>query len=292
MLMRLTWPDGKKAWATPSGTAIGKRETEMGMDDLIGGTDLYSQDYRRIQERLRQRSEEAARMADAARLDEPDISVLIADDQSLVRNGFRLILSSYDHIKVVGEAENGIAAYDQALALRPDVVLMDIRMPLENGIEATRRIVGDPALSGVKVLVLTTFDLDEYVYDALQAGASGFMLKDSEPDDIVRAIRVVYDGDALVQPSVSRRLIEQFVRTRQREVDAQGAFPMLTEREREILECIARGKSNEDIANDLVISPATVKTHVSRIMAKLEVHDRAQLVVLAYENGLVVPGQR
>ena len=262
------------------------------MDDLIGGTELYSQDYRRIQERLRQRSEEAARMADAARVDDPDIRVLVVDDQDLVRGGFRLILSSYDHIKVVGEAENGIAAYDQALALRPDVVLMDIRMPLENGIDATRRIIGDPRLADVKVLVLTTFDLDEYVYDALQAGASGFMLKDSEPDDIVRAIRIVYRGDALVQPSVSRRLIEQFVQMRRRESSAQQAFSVLTEREREILEFIARGKSNDDIAEDLVISPATVKTHVSRIMGKLGVHDRAQLVVMAYENGLVVPGQR
>ncbi len=262
------------------------------MEDIIGGTDLYSQDYRRMQERLRQRSEEAARMADAARREEPDITVLIVDDQSLVRNGFRLILSSYDHIKVVGEAENGIAALEQARSLHPDVVLMDIRMPLANGIEATRKIVGDPGLCDVKVLVLTTFDLDEYVYDALQAGASGFMLKDSEPDDIVRAIRVVFAGDALVQPSVSRRLIEQFVQTRRREVDAQEAFPTLTDREREILECIARGKSNEGIADELVISPATVKTHVSRIMAKLDVHDRAQLVVLAYEGGLVVPGQR
>ncbi len=261
-------------------------------NDLIGGSNLYSNDYRRIQERLRQRSEEAARMADAARETDPDIRVLVVDDQDLVRGGFRLILSSYEHITVVGEAANGFAAYDQALALHPDVVLMDIRMPLENGIEATRRIVSNPQLSDVKVLVLTTFDLDEYVYDALRAGASGFMLKDSEPDDIVRAIRIVNNGDALVQPSVSRRLIEQFVRARNLESEAEEAFSMLTDREKEILTLVARGKSNEDIAEDLFISPATVKTHVARVMGKLGVHDRAQLVVMAYENGLVIPGNR
>ena len=262
------------------------------MEDLLGGTNSYSDDYRRIQQRLRQRSQEAALMANAVSADEPDIRVLVVDDQDLVRGGFRLILSSYDHIKVVGEASNGIEAYDQALALSPDVVLMDIRMPLENGIDATRRIVGTPQLADTKVLVLTTFDLDEYVYDALQAGASGFMLKDSEPDDIVAAIRIVHRGDALVQPSVSRRLIEEFVKMRRAEADARETFAVLTDREREILRCIARGASNEDIAEELVISPATVKTHVSRIMGKLEVHDRAQLVVMAYENGLVVPGQR
>lgn len=262
------------------------------MEDLIGGTNLYPDDYRRIQERLRQRSQEAALMACASRGEDSDIRVLIADDQDLVRGGFRLILSSYGGIKVVGEASNGIEAYEQALALFPDVVLMDIRMPLENGIEATRRIVGDSQLADTKVLVLTTFDLDEYVYDALQAGASGFMLKDSEPDDIVTAIRIVHRGDALVQPSVSRRLIEEFVKMRKAEVGAREAFSVLTDREREILRLIARGASNEDIAEELVISPATVKTHVSRIMGKLEVHDRAQLVVMAYENGLVVPGQR
>ncbi|MBO4365081.1 MAG: response regulator transcription factor [Eggerthellaceae bacterium] len=262
------------------------------MEDIIGGTGLYSDDYRRMQERLRQRSQEAALMADAFRGEDPDIRVLIVDDQDLVRGGFRLILSSYDGIKVVGEASNGIEAFEQALSLLPDVVLMDIRMPLENGIEATRHIVGDARLADTKVLVLTTFDLDEYVYDALQAGASGFMLKDSEPDDIVAAIRIVHRGDALVQPSVSRRLIEEFVKMRRAEAGAHEAFSVLTDREREILRLIARGASNEDIAQELVISPATVKTHVSRIMGKLGVHDRAQLVVMAYENGLVVPGQR
>lgn len=262
------------------------------MSDIIGGANLYSDDYRRIQERLRLRSEEAACMARASCAEGPGIRVLIADDQELVRGGFRLILSSYDGIKVVGEASNGLEAYDEAVDLIPDVVLMDIRMPLENGIDATRRIASNPRLADVKVLVLTTFDLDEYVYDALQAGASGFMLKDSEPDDIANAIRVVHRGDALVQPSVSRRLIEQFVKMRRAEAAAQEAFSVLTDREREILRSIAHGKSNEDIAGELVISPATVKTHVSRIMGKLEVHDRAQLVVLAYENGLVVPGQR
>lgn len=261
-------------------------------EELIGSGERFDGEYRRIQQRLRQRSEEAARMGDAARADSPDIRVLVADDQDLVRGGFRLILSSYDHIKVVGEAENGLSAYDQAVALHPDVVLMDIRMPLENGIDATRRIAGNPDLADVKVLVLTTFDLDEYVYEALRAGASGFMLKDSEPDDIVRAIRIVNAGDALVQPSISRRLIEQFVRARNLESEAQEAFSVLTEREREILTLVARGKSNDEIADELVISPATVKTHVARIMGKLGVHDRAQLVVTAYENGLVVPGSR
>lgn len=259
-------------------------------EELIGGTELYDDKYRQIQERLRQRSEEAARMAEAAADDDHDVTVLIVDDQDLVRNGFRLILSSYDHIKVVGEADNGLSAYDQAFGLHPDVVLMDIRMPLENGIEATKRIVGEEALANTHVLVLTTFDVDEYVYDALSAGASGFMLKDAEPDDIVRAIRVVAQGDALIQPSITRRLVETFVQSRARETGAAHAFDALTEREREILTYVAHGLNNDEIADELVISPATVKTHIARIMAKLEAHDRAQLVVLAYEHGLVVPG--
>lgn len=260
-------------------------------EELIGGTELYDDRYRQMQERLRQRSEEAARMADAAHAQAGDVRVLIADDQDLVRSGFRLILSSYDYIKVVGEAENGAAAFDQALKLLPDVVLMDIRMPVENGIEATRRIVADAALENTRVLVLTTFDVDEYVYDALQAGASGFMLKDAEPDDIVRAIHVVAQGDALIQPSITRRLVETFVQSRVREAGAAHAFDALTEREREILKLVAHGLNNDEIADTLVISPATVKTHIARVMAKLAAHDRAQLVVQAYEHGLVVPGE-
>lgn len=244
-----------------------------------------------MQQRLRQRSEEAARMAAAASMDVPDVRVMVVDDQDLVRSGLKLILSSYDHIEVVGEAEDGNVAYDVVRDVKPDVVLMDIRMPRENGMDATRRIVSDPTLSNVKILVLTTFDLDEYVYGALRAGASGFMLKDADPDEIVRAIRIVHQGDALVQPSVSRRLIEQFVKAAPREDVPDQAFSSLTDRELEILEGIARGKGNEEIADELVISPATVKTHVSRIMGKLGVHDRAQLVVMAYEHGLVVPGR-
>lgn len=261
-------------------------------EELIGGNSIYSDAYHEAQQKIRARSEEAVRAADSARYDGQEVTVLIVDDQDLVRNGFRLILSSYEFIKVVGEADNGLAAYDQALKLKPDVVLMDIRMPLENGIDATRKILSDPNMEGTRVLVLTTFDVDEYVYDALQAGASGFMLKDSEPDDIAQAIRTVAAGEALIQPSITRRLIEAFVETRAQETRAETSFSILTDREREILTFIARGMNNDEIADVLVISPATVKTHVARIMAKLDAHDRAQLVVLAYENGLVQPGQK
>ena len=260
-------------------------------EELIGGTSIYSDEYRETQQRLRQRSEDAARAADEALSAGEEISVLIVDDQDLVRSGFRLILSSYDNIKVAGEAADGVEAAALAHELKPDVVLMDIRMPLENGIEATRKIVNDPELANTRVLVLTTFDIDEYVYDALQAGASGFMLKDAEPDDIVHAIRVVAAGDALIQPSIMTRLVETFVSTRAIEAGSSAVFSQLTEREREILTLIAKGMNNDDIAAELVISPATVKTHVARIMGKLDAHDRAQLVVLAYENGFVQPGQ-
>lgn len=260
-------------------------------EELIGGSELYGSDYRQAQQRMRRHSEEAARRAERERDDAADVSVLVVDDQELVRNGFKLILSSYDHIKVVGEADNGLSAYDRARELKPDVVLMDIRMPLENGIDATRKIVGDPELSGTHVLVLTTFDVDEYVYDALQAGASGFMLKDAEPDDIVRAIRTVAAGDALIQPSITRRLIETFVQTRRNEARASAELSVLTDRETEILRMVAHGLTNQEIADELVISPATVKTHLARIMGKLDCHDRAQLVVAAYESGLVAPGR-
>lgn len=220
------------------------------------------------------------------------IRVLIADDQDLVRSGFRLILLSYDGIDVVGQARDGQEAVELAHALAPDVVLMDIRMPRLNGIDATRDIKSDPAIPNTHVLILTTFDLDEYVYDALSAGASGFLLKDAEPDDIAAAVRIVAEGDALIQPSVMRRLVETFAASRPfaRSRSGSHAFDALTEREREILVLVARGLSNDEIAKHLVISPATVKTHVARIMQKLDAHDRAQLVVCAYEGGLVKPG--
>ena len=259
-------------------------------EELIGGSDLYNDKYREMQERLRQRSEEAARMADEALSRGPELRVVIADEQDLVRNGFKLILSSFENLKVVGEASNGREAVERVRETKPDVVLMDIRMPIENGIEATAEITADPELADTHVLILTTFDIDEYVYDALSAGASGFMLKDSEPDDIADAIEVVAQGDALIQPSITRRLVETFVESRTRRVNSETSLSVLTEREREILALVARGLTNDDIASDLVISPATVKTHVARIMSKLGAHDRAQLVVLAYENGLVVPG--
>lgn len=223
------------------------------------------------------------------------IRILIADDQELVRSGYRAILASYEGLEVVGQARDGEEAVARAQELKPDVVLMDIRMPRRNGIEATRDITSNPLLERTRVLVLTTFDIDEYVYDALSAGASGFLLKDADPDDIAAAVRVVAAGDALIQPSVMRRLVETFVATRPRgaRVAASGkeelraALSSLTDREREILTLVARGLSNDDIAADLFISPATVKTHLARIMAKTNAHDRAQLVVFAYESGLV-----
>ena len=227
---------------------------------------------------------------------ERPLRLVVADDQDLVRNGFRLILSSYDGFSIVGEARDGEEAVELARRLVPDVVLMDIRMPHLNGIEATRAITGDPALADVRVLILTTFDIDEYVYDALAAGAGGFLLKDAEPDDIAAAVRVVAAGDALIQPSVMRRLVETFVRMRPAAGagvaagEGGGAFSALTEREREILVQVARGMTNDEIGAELFISPATVKTHLARIMAKLG--DRAQLVVRAYEGGLVRPGER
>lgn len=262
------------------------------MDEVIlGGDALYDDDFAEAQARMRKRSEDALRAATMAARAGQTVRVLIVDDQDLVRTGFKLILSSYDGIKVVGEATNGLEAYDQAVRLTPDVVLMDIRMPLEDGISATRRICADERLAAVHVLVLTTFDIDEYVYDALQAGASGFILKDAEPDDIVAAIRAVAAGDALIAPSITRRLIETFVDSRRRQAQQDASFPELTEREREILRMVARGQNNDDIANSLSISPATVKTHLARIMSKLDAHDRAHLVVLAYERGLVHPGE-
>ena len=229
-------------------------------------------------------------------MDDP-ITVVIADDQDLVRSGYKAILNSYDHIRVIGEARDGAEAVQVAQSLRPDVVLMDIRMPGMNGIEATRDITNNPLLTDTRVLVLTTFDIDEYVFDALAAGAGGFLLKDADPDDIADAIEVVAAGDALIQPSVLRRLVETFVAARPRAGwgsaehgrELKALLATLTDREREILMLVARGLSNEEIAADLVISPATVKTHLARIFAKTETHDRAQLVVFAYESGLIAP---
>jgi DNA-binding NarL/FixJ family response regulator len=221
--------------------------------------------------------------------------VLLADDQALVRAGFRALLDSEPDIHVVGEAEDG----EQALALahrrRPDVVLMDVRMPRMDGLEATRRITSDPELAGTRVVVLTTFELDEYVFGALRAGASGFLLKDIDPPDLLAAVRVVAEGEALLAPRLTRRLIEAFVE-QQRAAPPSPAegerLAELTPREREVLTLVGRGLSNAEIADELILSPLTAKTHVARLFSKLEARDRAQLVVLAYESGLVVPGER
>jgi DNA-binding NarL/FixJ family response regulator len=215
------------------------------------------------------------------------IRVVLADDQTLVRSGFRVLLERTDGIEVVGEVANGAEALERARAERPDVVLMDIRMPVMDGLEATRRIAGDPVLAGVHVIMLTTFDLDEYVFEALHAGAGGFLLKDVEPDDLRAAVRVVAGGEALLSPSVTRRLIAEFVSQPGRRRRAPVELGELTEREREVMTHVAAGLSNEEIAARLVISPATAKTHVSRILMKLGARDRAQLVVMAYESGLV-----
>jgi DNA-binding NarL/FixJ family response regulator len=218
------------------------------------------------------------------------IRTLIADDQQLVRTGFSLILKPYPDIDVVGEAADGHEAITLAHEHKPDVILMDIRMPRLDGLEATRRVLADPALGATRVLILTTFDLDGYVYDALQAGASGFLLKDAPPEQLVAAIRTVAAGDALLAPSITRRLIEGFLRRPAiRSTDAPR-LQELTPRELEVLELMARGRSNTEIATQFVISDATVKTHVARIFSKLDLRDRAQAVVYAYETGLVEPG--
>ncbi|KOX16406.1 MULTISPECIES: response regulator [unclassified Streptomyces] len=217
------------------------------------------------------------------------IRVVLADDQTLVRAGFRSILSDEEDIEVVGEAGDGERAIGLARELRPDVVLMDIRMPVLDGLEATRRITADERLEGVRVVILTTFDADDHVYGALRAGASGFLVKDTEPMELLHAVRVVARGDALISPAVTRRLIAEFAGRSDRP-DPGPRLNALTEREREVLGLVGAGLSNDEIAGRLVLSPATAKTHVSRIMTKLAVRDRAQLVILAYESGMITPG--
>jgi DNA-binding NarL/FixJ family response regulator len=216
------------------------------------------------------------------------IGVLVVDDQALVRAGFRVLVESDPELEVVGEAENGADAVKLAASVSADVVLMDIRMPVMDGLEATRRIAAS-ARSAPRVLILTTFDLDEYVFDALRAGASGFLLKDRPPEELLAAVRVIAAGDALLAPSVTRRLIAHYVRQPD-DRRPPPALDELTPREREVLVLIAKGLSNTEIAERLFMSVPTAKTHVSRILSKLDARDRAQLVVLAYESGLVVPG--
>jgi DNA-binding NarL/FixJ family response regulator len=215
------------------------------------------------------------------------IRVLIADDQSLVRAGFRLVLENHPDIEVVGEASNGEEAVHSAGRLAPDVVLMDIRMPELDGIGATREIT---SRHDARVLVLTTYDLDEYVYDALQAGASGFLLKDTPPEQLADGIRAVAAGEALLAPTITRRLIEEFTRLGSRRGTPPAELDELTPRELEVLRMLARGLSNAEIAGEMVVSEATVKTHVTHVLGKLGLRDRVQAVVLAYESGLVTPG--
>jgi DNA-binding NarL/FixJ family response regulator len=216
------------------------------------------------------------------------IRVVIVDDQALVRGGFRLILETQSDIEVVGEAEDGRSGVDQARAMHPDVVLMDVRMPTLDGIEATRLIL--ESAPGVRVLILTTFDADQYVYGAMKAGASGFLLKDVRPEQLAEAVRVVARGDALLAPAITRRLIEQYVRRPEPGAHAPSELADLTQRELDVLKLLARGSSNGEIAATLFVSEATIKTHVTHILAKLRLRDRVQAVVLAYESGLVEPG--
>jgi DNA-binding NarL/FixJ family response regulator len=220
------------------------------------------------------------------------IRVLLADDQALIRAGFRVLIDTAGDLQVVGEATDGQQAVDLARRERADVVLMDIRMPGVDGLEATRRISADEDLAGVKVIILTTFESDEYVYQALRAGASGFLVKDTEPADLIQAVRVVARGDALLSPSVTRRLITDIASRPERPPPSDRALASLTDRERQVMALVAEGLSNDEIAARLFLSPLTSKTHVSRIMTKLNARDRAQLVVLAYETGLVTPGGR
>ena len=215
------------------------------------------------------------------------IDVVLVDDQALLRAGFRALIEAQDDLRVVGEAADGHEAIEVVRTHRPDVVLMDIRMPGLDGLEATRQIVAD--YPGTKVIILTTFDLDEYVFEAIRIGASGFLVKDTEPADLLAGIRSVAEGDALLSPGVTRRLIAEFAGRSRKPTDT-GALDPLTEREREVVALVGHGLSNDEIAERLVVSPATAKTHVSRAMLKVNARDRAQLVVLAYESGLVRPG--
>jgi DNA-binding NarL/FixJ family response regulator len=217
------------------------------------------------------------------------IRILLADDQTLIRAGFRALLDAEPDMQVVGEAGTGRAAVGLALRESPDVVLMDIRMPDGDGLEATRRIMAEPRLAGTRIIILTTFELDEYIAEAVRAGAAGFLLKDTEPAELIRAVRVVHDGDALLSPSVTRRIMAQLA-VHSRAGAEPVALDAITGREREVLALVGEGLNNAEIGERLFITPLTAKTHVSRIMTKLMVRDRAQLVVLAYESGLVRPG--
>jgi DNA-binding NarL/FixJ family response regulator len=219
------------------------------------------------------------------------IRVVVADDQGLVRSGFTMLLGGEDDIDVVGEASNGAEAVALAARERPDVILMDVRMPVMDGLEATRRITGDASLAGTRIVILTTFDLDEYVHEALRAGASGFLLKDTLPGELLTAVRVVAAGDALIAPRITRRLIEEFAkRPPPGAATRDASLDQLTEREQEVLRLVAKGRSNAEIAGELFVSHATVKTHVSRLLMKLDARDRAQLVMIAYETGVAQPG--
>ena len=217
------------------------------------------------------------------------IRVLLADDQALVRGGFKALLDARDDIEVVVEAVNGTEAVALTKTLRPDVVLMDIRMPDLDGLEATRQIAADPRLAAVRIVILTTFELDEYLFDSLRYGASGFLVKDTEPADLITAVRVVAGGDSLISPSMTRCLVAEFA-TRAKQPRPARELDVLTEREREVMSLVAGGLTNDEIAQRLYMSPATARTHVSRAMTKLGARDRTQLVVLAYETGLVRPG--
>jgi DNA-binding NarL/FixJ family response regulator len=217
------------------------------------------------------------------------IRILLADDQALVRAGFRALLDAEPDLEVVGEAADGAQAVALARELAPDVVLMDIRMPGLNGLAATAQLTADPQLAGIRVLVLTTFELDEYVFEALRSGASGFLVKDTEPVDLIRGVRIVAAGEGLLSPGITRRLIAEFA-SKAAKPRTPAELDPLTDREREVLTLVAAGLSNDEIADRLVVSPATAKTHVSRTMTKLGARDRAQLVVMAYESGLVRPG--
>jgi DNA-binding NarL/FixJ family response regulator len=219
------------------------------------------------------------------------ISVVVVDDQALVRLGLRTLLQSEDDMAIAGEAEDGKAALTIIRSARPDVVLMDIRMPVMDGIEALRAIVDDPELRGTRVVMLTTFELDEYVFESLRAGASGFLIKDTDPAELLHAIRVVAGGESLLSPTVTRRVIEEFASRPSRQLSVHPGIRTLTEREREVVTLVAEGLNNDEIAERLVVSPATARTHVSRSMVKLNARDRAQLVVFAYQSGLAPEDQ-